>query len=161
MIGSEFRFKYTLYFSIGGIILIAIGIFFELNIFERVVTFVHQHEEYDIDEILLLLIPLLSGLTIDLINEKNRKKNIVEAERLKAFRATMNTVHDINNNFFSNLQYFVLKAREKELDDASIEEMDRLIFETADKLKQLGDLDHTKEINYAANVKGIDYSHKG
>ena len=141
-----------------GSILIAINIYFELDIFEMGVAFVHQYEEYDLDEVLLIGIPILVGLLIDLLNEKQRKQHLIDEERLKTLKATMNTVHDINNNFLNNMVYFVSEAREnKQLTDDSIEEVDRLIYETADQLKLLGNITHTKETDFAAGIKGIDY----
>lgn len=155
---DDFRFRNTLYLCLFGIVLVAVNIFFDFDLFERFVGFVHQYEEYDIDEFILISIPLMTGLLIDLMNEKHRKKRIVEAERLKALKATMHTVHDINNNFLNNLQHFITEAKEhKQLSDDSIKEINQLIFETADKLKRLGNINHTKETNYAAGIKGIDY----
>lgn len=158
MLFDEFRFRNTLYLCLLGILFVALNIFFDLDLFEQFVAFVHQYEAYDVDEIILITVPLMIGLLVDLINEKHRKTHAIEHERLRAFKATMNTVHNINNNFLNNLEYFVSEARKnKQLDDDLIEEMDRLIFETADKLKQLGDINHTKETDYATGIKGIDY----
>jgi len=155
---DQFRFKNSLYMLLVGSILIAINIYFELDIFEMAVAFVHQYEEYDLDELLLIGIPILVGLLIDLLNEKQRKQHLIDEERLKALKATMNTVHDINNNFLNAMVYFVSEAKEeKQLTDDSIEEIDKLIYETAERLKLLGNITHTNETDYGQGIKGIDY----
>ena len=158
---TNFRFKNTLYLSLLGVFLISINIFFDLDIFERIVDYVHQHEEYDIDELFLLFVPLLAGLLIDLNNEKHRKAHAIDRERLLAFKATMNTVHDINNNFLNAIQFFISEAKDNDkLDKQMIEEINSAIFKTANQLKQLGDINHTDETEYAEGIKGIDYKTK-
>ena len=82
----------------------------------------------------------------------------MERERLKALKATMTTVHDINNNFLNGLLYFVSEAKESNaLDTESIDTINRMIFETAERLKTLSDIEHTKESDYGSGIKGIDY----
>ena len=155
---NQFRFKYSLYLLVCGIILSAINIYFNHDLFEMFVAFVHQYEAYDLDELLLLAIPLLVGLVIDLVNEKQRKQHLIDEERLKTLKATMNTVHDINNNFLNAMVYFVSEARDnKQLTDDSIEEVDKLIYKTAEQLKLLGNITHTNETDYGEGIKGIDY----
>ncbi|HKI59702.1 MAG TPA: hypothetical protein VKA23_01595 [Mariprofundaceae bacterium] len=54
--------------------------------------------------------------------------------------------------------YFVSEAREsKQLTDDSIEEIDKLIYQTAEQLKKLGNITHTKETDYGTGVRVIDY----
>jgi len=155
---SEFRFKATLYCLLLGLLIVTINILFGLNLFERFVDFVHQYEEHDIDEVVLILVPLLIGLCIDLNNENHRKAQLVERERLKALKATMTTVHDINNNFLNGLLYFVSEAKESNaLNTESIDTINQMIFETAERLKNLSDIKHTKESDYGSGLKGIDY----
>ena len=155
------RFRNSLFLLALGIILSVINIYFDHDLFEMFVDFIHQYEEHDLDEILLLLVPLVLGLVIDLLNEKQHKQHklhLIEEERLKALKATMNTVHDINNNFLNAMVYFVSEAKEnKQLSDNSIKEIDKLIYKTAEQLKLLSNITHTNETDYGQGIKGIDY----
>jgi hypothetical protein len=51
----------------------------------------------------------------------------------------MTTVQDLVNNFLNNMQLFRMEAEDGPLSSESLKLMDELIFETADKLKSLGD----------------------
>ena len=89
--------------------------------------------------------------------ELSRKKLEIQEERLKVLRATMTTVDDIVNNFLQNMQLFTLEAQEKDaLKPESLELMDSIIQETAEKLKKLGALDSTPEKQMPCGI-GIDY----
>ncbi|NAX24854.1 hypothetical protein CAG64_05065 [Vibrio sp. V38_P2S17PM301] len=88
---------------------------------------------------------------------RNKHKLEVQEERVKVLRATMRTVHDIVNNFLNNLQLFQMEAREKNaLSPESFVLMESIIEDTSIKLKKLGDLNSTPEIQMASGT-GIDY----
>ncbi|WP_299012932.1 hypothetical protein [uncultured Photobacterium sp.] len=77
---------------------------------------------------------------------KDKHKLEVEKERVKTLRATMNTVHDIVNNFLNQLLLFQFEAEEnKTLEPKSIILMESIIQDTATKLKNLGELDSITE----------------
>jgi len=89
--------------------------------------------------------------------ELSQKKLEIQEERLRVLRATMTTVDDIVNNFLQNMQLFTLEAQEKDaLKPESLELMDSIIQETAEKLKKLGALDSTPEKQMSRGI-GIDY----
>ncbi len=79
----------------------------------------------------------------------------VEAQRLRVFRATMTTVHDLVNNFLANMQLIRLEA-EGRLPADTLELFDTLIEDNAAELRLLGDLEVVREKEMAVGT-GIDY----
>lgn len=79
----------------------------------------------------------------------------VEAQRLRVFRATMTTVHDLVNNFLASMQLIRLEA-EDVLPKETIELFDQLIEDNAAELRLLGDLQVVREKEMAAGL-GIAY----
>jgi hypothetical protein len=83
--------------------------------------------------------------------ELKRLNDEIQVQRLRVFRATMRTVHDIVNNFLTSLQFVHLEA-EGELAGEMQTLVDRMIREAADKLKTLGELETVKEKEMAIGV---------
>jgi len=79
----------------------------------------------------------------------------VEAQRLRVFRATMTTVHDLVNNFLASMQLIRLEAEDR-LPPETLELFDRLIDDNAAELKLLGELEVVREKEMAVGT-GIDY----
>lgn len=79
----------------------------------------------------------------------------VEAHRLRVFRATMTTVHDLVNNFLANMQFIRMEA-EGRLPQETLDLFDRLIDDNAVELKLLGQLEVVREKKMAVGT-GIEY----
>lgn len=79
----------------------------------------------------------------------------VEAQRLRVFRATMTTVHDLVNNFLASMQLIRLESEEL-LPPETLELFDRLIDDNATELRLLGDLQVVREKEMAVGL-GIAY----
>jgi hypothetical protein len=79
------------------------------------------------------------------IASRRRKRALeIHEQRLRVFKATMRTVHDIVNNYLNNLQLFRLES-ETALPAKSSALFDQLLHDTATELQGLGDLDDTPE----------------
>jgi PAS domain S-box-containing protein len=87
--------------------------------------------------------------------ELTRLNEEIQLQRLRVFKATMRTVHDIVNNLLNSLQLVHLEA-EGELPAEMLTLVDRMIQEAAVKLKALGDLETIKEKEMVMGM-GIDY----
>ncbi len=85
----------------------------------------------------------------------NRHHAEVEAQRLRVFRATMTTVHDLVNNFLANMQLIRLEAEDR-LPQETIDLFDKLIEDNAAELRMLGELQVVREKEMAVGL-GIDY----
>lgn len=82
------------------------------------------------------------------------KKIAVQEKRLRVFRATIRTAHDIINNFLQNFQLEAMKMNS--LKPESLELMDSIIQNTATKLKKLRNLNSTPEKQMTSGID-IDY----
>lgn len=79
----------------------------------------------------------------------------VEAQRLRVFRATMTTVHDLVNNFLANMQLIRMEAEDR-LPQDTLDLFDRLIDDNAAELRLLGELEVVREKEMAVGT-GIEY----
>ena len=89
----------------------------------------------------------------------NRHHAEVEAQRLRVFRATMTTVHDLVNNFLANMQLIRLEAEDR-LPQETLDLFDQLIQDNAAELRLLGELQVVREKEMAVGT-GIEYRTSG
>jgi hypothetical protein len=123
-----------------------------------VVQVLEDLEPYEVDDLVIVLLLMSGGLLVDAMIASRRRKRALEIQeqRLRVFKATMRTVHDIVNNYLNNLQLFRLES-ETLLPAESWALFDQLLHDTATKLQVLGDLDDTPE-RLMASGPGIDYT---
>jgi PAS domain S-box-containing protein len=116
---------------------------------------VHGRVTYDSDGKPLRVL----GVNLNISDRKSLEQRVREAEvqgeRLRILKATMRTVQDIVGNALMNLQLFRFDA-EQFVPPQALEQFDKIVTETADKLKALGDLDHVVETDMAMGT-GILY----
>jgi hypothetical protein len=87
--------------------------------------------------------------------EVRRLQDEIERQRLRVFKATMRTVHDIVNNLLNSLQLIRLEADDR-LPAGLLTQLDQMIADAAGKLRTLGDLETVNERETAIGT-GIDY----
>lgn len=97
--------------------------------------------------------PVREGICVLSIDITDRKE--ADAQRLRVFKATMTTVHEIVNNALTNLQYVRVRAEDR-LDGELLQLFDRVIDETSSKLRGLGTLQEVNERALAVGP-GIDW----
>jgi two-component system cell cycle sensor histidine kinase/response regulator CckA len=88
-------------------------------------------------------------------SEVRRLNDEIQRQRLRVFKATMTTVHDIVNNLLTSLQLVRLEA-EGRLSAEQLTQFDRMIADAAGKLRTLGDLETVTEKEMEIGT-GIDY----
>jgi len=84
------------------------------------------------------------GYVMDVHHRRKRHRLLrtLSEERLQAMKSTMTTVHDIVNNALNTLQIFRLEAQQSAaLSPDSIRQFDSVIFDTAERLKDIQDSD--------------------
>lgn len=112
------------------------------------------------DDVLAAIGLVALGMLIDRRQSRLRARRQHEEEiqehRLRVLKATMRTVQDIVNNFLNNLQLIQLDMEEL-MPPETAELFERLIADTAAKLKALGDLQDTPEKPMASGM-GIDFN---
>ena len=89
------------------------------------------------------------------VTELRQHYEEVESQRLRVFRATMTTVHDIVNNFLTSMQMIRLEADEQ-LSTETLTLFDRLVREAARELRALGDVESVREKTMGIG-QGIEY----
>lgn len=88
--------------------------------------------------------------------EVQRLQEEVQRQRMRVFRATMTSVHDIVNNFLNNLQLVRLEAADGRLSAEMLDTFDQIMAETSAHLQRLSDQQqlHEKEMGIGF---GIEY----
>ena len=124
---------------------------------DGVVHWVHAHGRvvHDVDGKPLRVLGVNTDITYRRSLEEQLREAHVQVERLRILKATMRTVQDIVSNALMSLQLFRVEA-EPHVSSQSLDLFDRIISETAAKLKALGDLEHVTETDMEMGA-GIDY----
>jgi hypothetical protein len=151
------RFPVTSAASVVAVAVISAAVMGDVDIVKLNVEFFRWLEPHEIDDVAVSLGLIFVGLVIDCSIARRRAKQEaeVQTQRLHILKATMRTVQDIVNNFLNNMQLFRMEA-EAMLSAESVELFDELVQDTSAKLKALGDLQDTPEIQMAAGPV-IDY----
>ena len=142
-----------------GAALYILSLAFDIDIFEATLELLQKHEHVEADEIVLAAVMLAGGLLADLVRIRLRRDHELEIQRqrLRVLKATMRTVQDIVNNALNGLVLMRLEGESgKPLDRESLRLMDSIIYETSQKLKELGDLDDTPEKEIDSGITVID-----
>ncbi len=129
-----------------------------IDIFRLLVTFLEKIEELKAEEVFLGSVFILIGILIDNIRfwRKKISKRKIEKEKLATLRLTMTTVHDVVNNFLNNLLIFRLEAEKSAaLKEESLKMFDELTADTADKLREIGDLEEVFERDFGSGISGL------
>jgi hypothetical protein len=128
----------------------------DLNLFDLGFQAILHLESDKFDETVSAIFVIILGWTLDHLRARRKARQLAEmdAQRLRVLHSTMRTVLDLFNNFLNNMQLFRLEAEESPLSVESLKLFDDLIFETADKLKALGNSDSVVEYEMA-NGPGI------
>lgn len=147
-IGDLLKFKWTgLALAVGLIVWLA-AMIGHLDIFESIIEALESAEHLELDELILISILVLIGLTADAVsmNLARRRQLDVEKQRLTVLKATARSVQDIVGNCLNQFQFLVRQAeKSEELKPESLKRMEAMIIETSEKLKELGDLETTPE----------------
>jgi ABC-type transport system involved in Fe-S cluster assembly fused permease/ATPase subunit len=130
-----------------------------IDLFDVGVEALTRMESGKLDDIVSVCILLIIGLLVNLYLTRQREKrqrekhqSEIEAHRLRVLKATMRTVQDLVNNFLNNMQLFRLEAEDGPLSPESLQLLDDLIFETAEKLTALGDSEDVHETQMASGT---------
>ena len=101
-------------------------------------------------------------LSLDVTDRETKRAEVerlqadVQRQRMRVFRATMTSVHDIVNNFLNSLQLVRLEAADGRLSAEMLDTFDRLMTETAAHLKRLSEQQQLQEKELEVGL-GIDY----
>ena len=142
-----------------GAAIYVLSLAFDIDIFEALLELLRRCEHAEADEIVIAAVLTAGGLIADLVRMRQRRSRELEVQRqrLRVLKATMRTVQDIVNNALNGLVLMRLEGESgKPLDRESLRLMDSIIYETSQKLKELGDLDDTPEREIDSGITMID-----
>ena len=142
-----------------GAAIYVLSLAFDVDFFEATLELLRNHEHAEADEIVIAAVLTAGGLIADLVRMRQRRSRELEVQRqrLRVLKATMRTVQDIVNNALNGLVLMRLEGESgKPLDRESLRLMDSIIYETSQKLKELGDLDDTPEREIDSGITMID-----
>jgi len=159
-------FQFTIVAAIVIVSLIGLDQIIGSDFFASMVNLIERMLSVETDHIIIPAALILVAIIADLSSQSRRRKTAkadsllqqqkeIADQRLKVLKATMLTVHDIVGNMQQGLQLFRVQY-EDTWPEEEVKLFDKLIFDTAARLKQLGDLESTPEIEMAAGI-GIDY----
>jgi hypothetical protein len=149
---------------LGGALLVAV--LGNINVFNVRIPALDRIQKDEVDELVVALMLITVGICVDLFWRRRMRKQEaavrarlyqaeIQAQRLRVLKATMRTVQDIVGNFLQGMQLFLLNAPSS-MPEKSLAMVDDLIQDTAGKLRALGNLESTPEMEMAVGV-GIDY----
>ena len=119
------------------VVIYLLSVTFDIDLFERVVTFLEEVDHLELDEILLCGVIILVFASFDIL--RRRRAIEVAEEKAKIYRAMMFGVHHILNNFLNQMQLFRMTAENTPGFDGEILELyDRVILETKTQIEAIG-----------------------
>ena len=153
------EYRTTCVCALLGAAIYVLSLAFDIDIFEALLELLRRCEHAEADEIVIAGVLTAGGLIADLVRMRMRRDHELEVQRqrLRVLKATMRTVQDIVNNALNGLVLMRLEGESgKPLDRESLRLMDSIIYETSQKLKELGDLDDTPEKEIDSGITVID-----
>jgi PAS domain S-box-containing protein len=115
----------------------------------------HGRTVYDTDGKPLRILGVNADITDRKSLEEQLSKAHVQIARLRVLKATMRTVQDIVGNALMSLYMFRTEAAPS-VSPQSLESFDRIVADTADRLKAIGDLEQVTETDMVLGP-GVEY----
>jgi hypothetical protein len=132
---------------------IILGVFFtDFDFIDLGLKHLARIDNNELDEIVVAFLIVIGGMIADRVRARSleTRKLEIDAERLRVLKATMRTVQDLVNNFLQNMQLFHMEATDGIVSPESLKLLEELIFETAEKLNAIADVNEVIETNLAS-----------
>jgi hypothetical protein len=150
------RFPFTMVALTLAFLVLLAGVFWNIDIFELPGVSIIGIEQSEIGEIAIAFLLVIPAFFVDRVMARQRAhQSQLQAEQLRVLRMTMRTVQDIVGNALMSLYLFRAEA-EPNVSAQSLDQFDRIIADTAAKLKAISDLEIVVETRMSAG-SGIDY----
>ena len=131
--------------------LLVLTISFDLDIFESVLVWLHSLEDYEVDEFILPLFILLVCVVFDLL--KARRKQTLEDEKIKIYKAMMSSAHHVLNNLLNQVQIFKMTAEATPgFDPQVLSLFDAVMDEASIQVEALGSISSIDEVTIRQSV---------
>ena len=148
--------KYRDYsFTILGLIIAAIvallSHLIDLDPFDRLADAFEKVEQYEIDEIFIVVLIIFAFLTADLLIKQRRRK--VEKEKVKVYRAMIFSAHHILNNFLHQMQVFKITAEHTpDFDPQILAMFDKIMEDASEQIQALSNVSEITEQSIKKSV---------
>lgn len=142
----------------------AFGPTLHIHFLEGLIHALSRIETFQTNEILVLAIVFLAGLSVDQSRNyiRQRRKRAADKHRIQAVRSTMATVHDVVNNALNNLVLIRMEAeRSQALSPDTLALFEDLIGDTAAKLRHIDELETFAEHTLGKGLKTLVMDKRG
>jgi len=133
--------------------------FANYQVFNGVLELLSAFEVAKAHEIILLALVLILGVAIDQTRNavRYRSQRRLDGARLQVVKTTMATVQDIVNNALNNLIFIHMEAEKSQaLSQETLQTFENIISETAEKLREINDLEIVEERNLGNQIRSLD-----
>jgi hypothetical protein len=156
----RFPYPYTSVTLAIALIVLAVGLFSNIDVFELPSVVIPGIEPSEMGEIVTAFLLVIPALVVDHIVARQRAhEHELVAEQLRVVLVTMRTVQDIVNNNLNQMQLLRLEA-EGHVSDEILTLFDEAVRNTAAELTELGNMKVFAEKAMAAG-SGLDVSPRG
>ncbi len=143
-----------------GFVVIFFDLYLGLDLFGILIAGVAEfhHNDYEIDELIILMFITLIGVVIDIVGHRAKLKRRGEVinDRIRTLQLTMTSVNDIVNNLLTNMQFIKFKAEQgKVLNREEIELLDVQITETAEKIQKIHELEEILDRDLGQGISAL------
>lgn len=139
-----YRFKYTFIGLIISLGVLLVNLYFNLDLFDRYTSFLASGSPYNVDEIILSATILLFFIIFDVL--RRVRKETLENEKLKIYKAMMYSHNHIINNFLNQVLLFKMTAEETPgFDPLMLKQYDEIVNETLKMIDSVGSITDISE----------------
>jgi len=138
--------------------------FADFELFDRFIKLLVKFEDLKLHEIIFLTLFLVVGVAVDQTRNgaRDRRQRKLARERLRTVQTTMATVQDIVNNALNNLVFIQIEAEKSQaLSPETLETFDKLITGTAEKLRDVNELEVVSERDLGEDIRSLKLDNRG
>ena len=137
---TRFPYPYTSVTLAFALIVLAIGLFGNIDVFELPSVSIPGIEPGEMGEIVTAMLLVIPAFFVDYIVARQRAHEAhLRAEQLRVLQVTMRTVQDIVNNNLNQLQLLRMEA-EGHVSEDTLRLFDEALRDTATELTELGNM---------------------
>jgi hypothetical protein len=150
------RFPYTSVATAFALVIVALGLFFNVDVFELSWVALPGIDPRETGEVVAAFLMIVPAIFIDHIVSRRRAHDAqLVADQLRVLHVTMRTVQDIVSNALMSLYAFRAEAQ-PHVSPQAVELFDHIIADTALRLQTIGNLEKITEKTMAMGM-GLDY----
>lgn len=147
--------KNYLYTILGGCVALLIyllSVIFNIELFEALITFLDELEHFEVDELLIPILVFVGFFIFDLL--RRNKSNQVNKEKVKIYRAMVQSTHHVLNNFLNQMLIVKMKAESTPgFDPKVLKIYDKIVEDAQEQIRSLSNITHISEESIHDSVR--------